>query len=96
MANKSAEKPYYVFILYHRAPNGIQSDGERNLIGLRTESDWTANGIRSGGERNPIGRRTENDDLSLEVIRFVVKRRMTCHRLYLANRCICKLYIAYL
>ena len=30
MANKSAEKPYYVSILYHRAPNGIRSDGERN------------------------------------------------------------------
>ena len=60
------------------------------------ESDRTANGIRSDGERDPIGRRTENDDLSLEVIRFIVKRRMVCHRLYLANRCICKLYIAYL
>gem|GEM_PF-3549274 len=74
MANKSAEKPYYVYILYHCAPNGIRSDGERD----------------------PIGRRTENDDLSLEVIRFVVKRCMVCHRLHLANRCICKLYIAYL
>ena len=34
---------------------------ERNLIGRRTESDWTADGIRSDGERNPIGRRTETD-----------------------------------
>ena len=61
MANKSAEKPYYVSILYHRAPNGIRSDGERNLIGRRTQSDRTAYGIRSGGGRNLIGRRTESD-----------------------------------
>ena len=31
------------------------------VVGRRTESDWTANGIRSGGGRNPIGRRTESD-----------------------------------
>ena len=80
----------------HRHPYGIRSDGVRNLIGRRTESDRTANGIRSDGERDPIGRRTENEDLSLEIIRFVVKRCMVCHRLHLANRCICKLYIAYL
>ena len=36
----------------------FSSDGERNPIGRRTESDWTADGIRSGGGRNPIGRRT--------------------------------------
>ena len=35
----------------HRHPYGIRSDGERNPIGRRTESDWTANGIRSDGER---------------------------------------------
>lgn len=35
----------------HRSPNGIRSDGERNLIGWRTESDWAAYGIRSDGER---------------------------------------------
>ena len=46
---------------FHRAPNAIRSDGGRNLIGRRTESDWAANGIRSGGGRNPIGRRTESD-----------------------------------
>ena len=28
----------------HRHPYGIRSDGERNPIGRRTESDWTANG----------------------------------------------------
>ena len=66
--------------------------GSKNL----TKSHRHPYGIRSGGVRNLIGRRTENDDLSLEVIRFVVKRRMVCHRLHLANRCICKLYIAYL
>ena len=39
----------------------FSSDGGRNLIGRRTESDWTADGIRSDGERNLIGRRTESD-----------------------------------
>ena len=28
-----------------RMANGIRSDSERNLIGRRTESDWTADGI---------------------------------------------------
>ena len=37
--------------LFHRAPNAIQSDGGRNLIGRRTESDRAADGIRSGGGR---------------------------------------------
>ena len=32
MANKSAEKPYYVSILYHRAPNGIRSDGSDSTM----------------------------------------------------------------
>ncbi len=35
----------------HRAPNAVRSDGGRNLIGRRTESDWTADGIRSDGGR---------------------------------------------
>ena len=35
----------------HRAPNAIRSDGGRNLIGRRTESDRVADGIRSGGVR---------------------------------------------
>ena len=39
----------------------FSSDGGRNLIGRRTESDRTADGIRSGGGRNPIGRRTLPD-----------------------------------
>ena len=39
----------------------IRPDGGRNLIGRRTESDWTADGIRSDGGRNLIGRRTESD-----------------------------------
>ena len=34
-----------------RAANGIQSGGERNLIGRRTESDRVTNGIRLDGER---------------------------------------------
>ena len=41
--------------------DGIRLDGERNLIGRRTESDWTADANRSDGERNPIGRRTRTD-----------------------------------
>ena len=45
----------------HRAPNGIRSDGGRNLIGRRTESDQTADGNRSDGGWNPIGRRMESD-----------------------------------
>ena len=45
----------------HRHPYGIRSDGVRNPIGRRTESDWTADGIRLDGERNLIGRRTESD-----------------------------------
>ena len=32
----------------HRHPYGIRSGGGRNLIGRRTESDWTANG--NGGK----------------------------------------------
>ena len=34
------------------------TDGGRNPIGRRTESDQTADGIRSGGGRNPIRWRT--------------------------------------
>ena len=37
-----------------RTADGIRSDGGRNLIGRRTESDWTADGIRSDGERNTM------------------------------------------
>ena len=32
----------------------IRSDGGRNPIGRRTESDRAADGIRSGGGRNPM------------------------------------------
>ena len=45
----------------HRMANATRSDGERNPIGRRTESDRTADATRSGGERNLIGRRTETD-----------------------------------
>ncbi len=31
----------------HRAPNAVRSDGGRNLIGRRTESDRTAVAVRS-------------------------------------------------
>ena len=60
----------YIMVVTHalslninrRAAFAIRSDGERNLIGRRTQSDWAADGIRSDGGRNPIGRRTEHDD----------------------------------
>lgn len=37
----------------HRSPYAVGADGERNLIGRRTQSDRAANAIRSDGERNP-------------------------------------------
>ena len=37
----------------HRSPYAVGADGERNLIGWRTQSDRVANAIRSSGERNP-------------------------------------------
>ncbi len=52
----------YIMVVTHALSLNInRSDGERNLIGRRTQSDRTADGIRSGGGRNPIGRRTESD-----------------------------------
>ena len=39
----------------------FSTDGGRNPIGRRTESDQTADGNRSDGGRNLIGRRTETD-----------------------------------
>ena len=39
----------------------FSTDGGRNPIGRRTETDRTADGIQSDCERNPIGRRTESD-----------------------------------
>ena len=39
----------------------LSSCSERNPIGRRTETDWTADGIRSDGGRKPIGQRTEPD-----------------------------------
>ena len=47
--------------LMHRTANATQSDGERNPIGRRTESDRTADATRSDGGRKPIGWRTEPD-----------------------------------
>ena len=40
--------------LPHRHPNGIRSDGERNLIGRRTESDRAAYGTRSDTVRDTM------------------------------------------
>ena len=39
--------------LMHRMANATRSDGERNPIGRRTESDWTADGI--GDEKITFG-----------------------------------------
>ena len=39
----------------------FSTDGGRNPIGRRTETDRTADGIQSDCERNLIGRRTETD-----------------------------------
>lgn len=53
----------------HRHPYGIRSDGVRNLIGRRTETDWTANGIRLDGGRKLIGRRTQTVGKAIKKIR---------------------------
>ena len=45
-----------------RTADGIRSDGGRNPIGRRTESDRTADAIRTDGGRNLIGRRSKHDD----------------------------------
>ena len=37
----------------HRSPYAVGADGERNLIGRRTQSNRVANAIRLDGERNP-------------------------------------------
>ena len=37
----------------HRSPYAVGADGERNLIGRRTQPDWVANATRLDGERNP-------------------------------------------
>ena len=49
-----------IFTVYFLTPSrrtadGIRSDGERNLIGRRTESDRAADGIRLDGGRYPAG-----------------------------------------
>ena len=52
---------FYVLYVFVVKPHEKSSSPERNPIGRRTESDWTANGIRLDGERNLIGRRTQSD-----------------------------------
>ena len=51
-------------VLRRPETSATKGDGERNLIGWRTESDWIAEGIRLDGGRNPIGRRTESDRMA--------------------------------
>ena len=60
MANSPIVLPLSTTFL-QRFSQHFSTDGGRNPIGLRTESDRTADGIRSDGGRNPIGRRTETD-----------------------------------
>ena len=60
MAKSPIVLPLSTTFLQHFSQH-FSTDGGRNPIGLRTESDRTANGIRSDGGRNPIGRRTETD-----------------------------------
>ena len=49
---------------FHRAPNAIRSDGERNLIGRRTESDRAADA--SGGKMlGVMAQRARRDGLSV-------------------------------
>ena len=38
----------------HRSPYAVGADGERNLIGRRTQSNRVANAIRLDGERNQL------------------------------------------
>ena len=45
-----------------RTADAIRSDGGRNPIGRRTQSDRAANAMCSDGGRNPNGRRSEHDD----------------------------------
>ena len=44
MVSKSNQNSCLVFT-QHRTPNAIRLDAERNLIGRRTQSDWTPNAI---------------------------------------------------
>ena len=55
-----------MFVTHALSLNINRSGGGRNLIGRRTESDWTADAICSGGGRNLIGRRTESDRAAFE------------------------------
>ena len=48
--------------------NAIQSDGGRNPIRRRTQSNQTANAIQSGGERNPIRRRTQSQGVQQSLL----------------------------
>ena len=40
-----------------RTADAIRTDGGRNLIGRRTESERTADGIRTGGVRSTMTKR---------------------------------------
>ena len=54
-----------------RTAYGIRSDGGRNPIGRRTESDWTADGIRLDGGRNPMTKVVVSGNGSWEVVLYI-------------------------
>ena len=54
--------------------NAIRSDGGRNPIRRRTQSNQTANAIQSGGERNPIRRRTQSQGVQQSLLHQQSKR----------------------
>ncbi len=64
-----------------RAAFAIRSDGVRNLIGRRTESDRTADGIRSGGVRSTMTKRNNRSNKSSGGLR--PPQHQVEHKLYI-------------
>ena len=79
----------YIMVVTHalslninrRTANGIQSDGVRNLIGRRTESDRAADGIRSGGVRSTMTKRNNRSKKSSGGLR--PPQHQVEHKLYI-------------
>ena len=63
--NQVTQRHFSALFTYTKSQH-LPSDGGRNPIGRRTQSDRAADGIRSDGGRNLIGRRTEHDDKTLQ------------------------------
>ena len=55
-----------------RTADGIWSDGGRNPIGRRTESDRTADGIWSGGGRDTMTKVVVSGNGSWEVVLYIL------------------------